>query len=163
MIILHKKCDLTNDEIKQFQQHIDAFYVVWIDLLSHEGVTNYIHMLGAGHIGEYLLHHHNLYKHSQQGWEAFNALLKTFFFRRTGRGGAGNKGTGKKSKIIPIARWLSRRMLWMMGYDYDRVLHELYDVLHESSNSDATDNSDTDSDIQSGYDSDNSVDMACGD
>jgi len=36
-------------------------------------------MLGAGHIGEYLLHHRNLYKHSQQGWEAFNALLKTFF------------------------------------------------------------------------------------
>jgi len=79
MILLCKKLDLTNDEIKQFQQHVDNFYVTWIDLLSQEGITNYIHMLGAGHIGEYLLYHHNLYKHSQQGWEAFNSLLKTFF------------------------------------------------------------------------------------
>ncbi len=79
MTLLRKKCDLTNEEIKQFQKQIDAFYVSWIALVSHEGVTNYIHMLGAGHISEYLLHHRNLYKHSQQGWEAFNALLKTFF------------------------------------------------------------------------------------
>jgi len=79
MLLLHQKCDLTNNDIKKFQQHVDTFYVSWIDLLSHEGITNYIHMLGAGHIGEYLLHHRNLYKHSQQGWEAFNSLLKTFF------------------------------------------------------------------------------------
>jgi len=44
---------------------MDDFYVTWIDLLLHEGVTtNYIHMLGAGHIGKYLLHYHNLYKHT---------------------------------------------------------------------------------------------------
>jgi len=86
MLLLRKKCDLTNDEIKQFQQHVDNFYVSWLDLLSHEGITNYIHMLGAGHIGEYLLHHRNLYKHSQQGWEAFNLLLKTFFSSNRQRG-----------------------------------------------------------------------------
>jgi len=79
MVLLRKKTDLSNDEVKRFQQHIDVFFVAWVSLLSHEGVTNYIHMLGAGHIGEYLLHHQNLYKHSQQGWEAFNALLKFFF------------------------------------------------------------------------------------
>jgi len=43
-----------------------------------------------------------------------------------------------KSKIIPIARWLSRRMLWMMGYDYDRVLEELYN-LHDAYDSDSDD------------------------
>jgi len=155
ILLLRKKCDLTNNEIKQFQQHVDNFYVPWIDLLSSEGVTNYIHMLGAGHIGEYLLHHRNLYKHSQQGWESFNALLKTFFFRRTGRGGAGNKGTGPKSKIIPIARWLSRRMLWMMGYDYDRVLEEINNLLgFDDSDSD---DSSTTTDI-GGYNIENNSD-----
>jgi len=79
MILLCKKLDLTNDEIKQFQQHVDNFYVTWIDLLSQEGIMKYIHMLRVGHIGEYLLYHRNLYKHSQQGWEVFNSLLKTFF------------------------------------------------------------------------------------
>jgi len=80
LLLLRKKTDLTNDEIKKFQKHVDAFFVSWVSLVSHEGVTNYIHMLGAGHIGEYLLYHCNLYKHSQQGWEGFNFLLKTFFF-----------------------------------------------------------------------------------
>jgi len=54
-------------------------------------------------------------------------------------------------------------MLWMMGYDYDRVLHELNDVLHESSDGGAMDNSDTDRDILSGYVSDKTIDMECGD
>jgi len=117
-------------------------------------------MLGAGHIGEYLLHHQNLYKHSQQGWEAFNALLKTFFFRCTGRGGAGNRGTGIKSKIIPIARWLSWRVLWLMGYNYNKVLHELnqeqhvYDRYDESDSDEESYCSDDDEIV---HDSDDSV------
>jgi hypothetical protein len=60
----------------------------------------------------------NLYEHSQQGWEAFNALLKTFFFRRAGRGG----GRGVRSKLKPIARWLQRRLLWMCGMTYEKLL-----------------------------------------
>ena len=47
-------------------------------------MTNYIHMLGSGHIAdEYRSEWKNLYQHSQQGWEAFKPLLKTFFFRRS--------------------------------------------------------------------------------
>jgi len=152
MLLMCQKCDLTNNDIKRFQQHVDTFYVSWIDLLLHEGITNYIHMIGAGHIGEYLLHHHNLYKHSKQGWAVFNSLLKTFFFHCTGRGGAGNKGTGAKSKILPIARWLLCCMLWMMGYDCNCVLQELYhDVVHNDFESDSNDNSSVNSED---YDSD---------
>jgi len=124
-MLLLPKTDLTNDEVKQFQQNVDAFFVSWVLLMSHEGVTNHIHMLGVGHIGEYLLHHWNLYKHSQQGWEAYNSLLKTFFFHCTGQGGAGNHGTGMKSKIIPIAQWLSWCVIWLMGFDYDKVVEQL--------------------------------------
>jgi len=153
MQLLRKKTDLSNDEVKLFQQHVDAFFVTWVSLESHEGVTNYIHTLGAGHIGEYLLHHRNLYKHSQQGWEAYNSLLKTFFFRRTGRGGAGNRGTSIKSKIILIARWLSRRVLWLLGYSYDTISEELLHVVPENDFDDdnngyesSTDNASTSSD-----------------
>jgi len=81
-------------------------------------------MLAAGHISEYLVYWGNLYDHSQQGWEAFNSLIKTFFFRRTGRGGAGNKGRGPKSRLRPIARWLSRRVVWMCGYDYSYIVEQ---------------------------------------
>ncbi len=117
-------------------------------------------MLGAGHIGEYLLHHCNLYKHSQQGWEAFNALLKTFFPIEQAGEGRGIKELGKKSKIIPIARWLSCCMLWMMGYDYNHVLEELHNVLHDDCAINSADDSGTDSNIVSGYESNNSGDDA---
>jgi hypothetical protein len=46
-----------------------------------EGVTNYIHMIGSGHVAVYLYKWKNLYQYLQQGWEAINSLIKTFFFR----------------------------------------------------------------------------------
>jgi len=106
-------------------------------------------VLGAGHIGEYLLYHRNLYKHLQQGWEGFNFLLKTFFFCCTGRGGAGNCGTSMKSKIKPIARWLSRRVVWLMGYDYDTIVQELAKLEHANDYDDDDSYDDSNSDIES--------------
>jgi len=120
--LLRKKSDFTNEQIDDFQLHVDSFFRLWVELCGQEGVTNYIHMLAAGHISEYLAHWRNLYAHSQQGWEAFNSLLKTFFFRRTGRGGAGNRGKGQKSKVIPIARWLSRRLIFICRISYDEII-----------------------------------------
>lgn len=120
MELVRKKDDFSDDEIAQFQCHVDLFFQDWVSLHGIEGVTNYLHMLSSGHISDYLFHWRNLYVHSQQGWEAFNSLLKTFYFRRTSHGGAaGNKGTSVKSKIIPIARWISRRIMWMCGFTFD--------------------------------------------
>lgn len=64
--------------IVEFQEQADLFFQNWIRLHGREGVTNYIHMLGSGHICEYLFYWGNLYAHSQQGWEAFNSLVKTY-------------------------------------------------------------------------------------
>ena len=113
IIILRQKTDYTESDIEMFQKKIDHFFHAWVDINGKEGVTNYVHMLASGHIAEYMRYWKNLYRNSQQGWEAFNSQFKTYFFRRTGRGGAGNKGTGDKSRLIPIARWLQRRMVWM--------------------------------------------------
>jgi len=66
--------------VESFQSHIDAFFVLWVNLTGHEGITNYIHVLASGHISEYLIYWGNLYNHSQQGWEAFNSLIKLFSF-----------------------------------------------------------------------------------
>jgi len=98
-------------------------------------------MLSAGHIGEYLLHHHNLDKHSQQGWESFNSLLKTFFFAVT-------HGTNMKSKIIPIAQWLSWHVLWLIGYDYTMLLDELLHVQQDQYNNE-NDSNESSSDDES--------------
>jgi len=80
-----KNTNLTVDEVESFQSHIHAFYVLCVNLTRHKGITNFIHMLASGHISEYILYWGNLYDHSQQGWEAFKSLIKTFFFCRTGQ------------------------------------------------------------------------------
>ncbi|KAL7567339.1 hypothetical protein ACA910_015711 [Epithemia clementina (nom. ined.)] len=42
----------------------------------------------------------------------FNNLIKVFYYRRTQRGGAARK-LGKKSRLLPIALWLQRQMVWL--------------------------------------------------
>ena len=63
---------------------------------------------------QYMRHWGNLTKYFQQGWEALNALIKLFFFRRTNKGG-GNSGNdkAKKSKLIPIGKLFQRRFFWI--------------------------------------------------
>jgi hypothetical protein len=63
-----------------------------------EGITNYIHMLGSGHIKHYMTIHHNLYKYSQQGWESLNEKFKLMLFNHMQRGG--NFGKKKQNDLI---------------------------------------------------------------
>jgi hypothetical protein len=112
MVLLRRKDDFTNEDIASYQHHADLFFQAWVMLWQKEGITNYIHMIGAGHISEYLYKWKNLYRFSQQGWESMNSLIKTFFFRRTSHGG-GVRGDSVKSRLIPIGRWLQRRLLFL--------------------------------------------------
>jgi hypothetical protein len=116
-VMIRKKDDFTDDEIEEYQRLADYFFDEWIQLYGTEGITNYIHMIGSGHVADFLYEHHNLYRHSQQGWEHLNSFLKVYFFRRTMRGGGTNGG----SKIKPVARWLARRMIWMSGTKYETI------------------------------------------
>ena len=126
MVLLRKKDDFTNEEIASFQGHADKFFQVWLQLFQKEGITNYIHMIGSGHIADYLYKWKNLYRFSQQGWEAMNSLIKTFFFRRTSHGG-GVRGESKKSRLVPIARWLQRRMIFLCRVDEHVIRQHVID------------------------------------
>jgi hypothetical protein len=80
-------------------------------MVGYDGVTNYIHMLGAGHIRYYLRKWGNLHRFQNQGWEAYNAMITSFWHHRTRKGG----GKLNRSKIVPIAQWILRLMLWKTG------------------------------------------------
>lgn len=120
MVLLRQRDDFTNAMIVSYQSHVDKFFQAWVLLWQKEGITNYIHMMGAGHIADYLYKWRNLYRYSQQGWEAMNSLVKTFFFRRTSHGG-GVRGSGKKSRLIPIARWLQRRLTFLCRFNENDI------------------------------------------
>lgn len=50
MQLLTLHCELMDDEINQFQDLVDDFFATWLDVFGEEGITNYVHMLGSGHI-----------------------------------------------------------------------------------------------------------------
>jgi hypothetical protein len=123
MELLRQRREFTDEEIKQYQYHIDNWFQVWIQLHGLHGCTNYMHVLSSGHLAEYLFKWRNLYHFSQQGWENFNHVFSTVYFRRTNHGGRRHKGA-IKSKLIGIARWLQRRLLWMTGLA-DKIMNQI--------------------------------------
>ena len=113
-----KKEDLSEKNIMEFQFHADMFFQLWVKIgKGLRATTNYVHILGAGHLSEYLDHWRNLYRHSQQGWEALNSMIRTFIYRRTARGG----GKHNRSILEPLARWLQRRLMWISGHTYEEM------------------------------------------
>jgi len=124
MIIVRQRKEYTDDEIISYQAHVDQWFRLWNELHGAEGCTNYVHMLSLGHLAEYMYKWRNMYRFSQQGWEKFNHVFSTVYFRRTNHGGRRHKDA-QKSKLIGIARWLQRRLLWMTGIG-DQIITDQY-------------------------------------
>jgi hypothetical protein len=117
MEILRKKSDYTDADITAFQDHIDIFYEKYIKETGVEGITNYIHMLGSGHIKYYMETHRNLYKYSQQGWESLNAKYKQVFFYHTQRGGNFGESNAENERhyLLSVMKAFQRELLWISG------------------------------------------------
>jgi hypothetical protein len=50
MKILHKQSEYTDDDLNRFQDLIDYFFKNYVRETGVQGITNYLHMLGSGHI-----------------------------------------------------------------------------------------------------------------
>ena len=90
-----------------FRRKGDTFFYPWIEMNGIEGVTNYIHQIGAGHLADFLVIYHNLYKYSQQSWEFGNHRAYGIYHKHSQRGGHGAKDD-LKSHIVPIFRYCTR-------------------------------------------------------
>ena len=103
-----------DEAIDELQLVLDDFFVFWIDLVGQDGITNYLHMLGAGHFRFFFRRWRNLYRYANQGWEHYNASVKSFFHKRMHRNGFVSHTT-ISSKIKPIGLWLLHCMMWKTG------------------------------------------------
>jgi hypothetical protein len=112
MEILRKQSDYTDKEIDLFQDLIDTFFEKYTSETGVEGITNYIHMLASGHTKYYMQMHRNLYKYSQQGWEALNSKYKQVFFRDTQQGGNYEKlhDENERYYLLSIIKAFQREM-----------------------------------------------------
>jgi hypothetical protein len=89
----------------------DEYFRKWIALAGYDGVTNYVHMLKAGHVRYYLRKWRNLNRFSNQGRENYNKLVAQFWHHRKTKGG----DRYNRSKTLQIAQWIQRLMLWRTG------------------------------------------------
>ena len=94
----------------KFQLDADEFCDAYFLLTGRDGMTNYFHLLKAGHYAYFLRKYHNLYRYSQQGWENINSRLKRTFHHNTQKGGCG------RSKLLPVIYTLLQDMLWQFGW-----------------------------------------------
>lgn len=156
LLILRKDTDATEDEIRAFQDHVDMWFSGWVQVFGKEGCTNYTHMLSSSHVMRYMQEWKCLNRFSQQGWEALNALIKSYFFRRTNRGGL-SKNSKNKSKLLGIARWLQRRIMWYSGHGDLLFCDKDDDGDDDSSYEDNNEVSTTTTDTDSNDDSDDEV------
>ena len=83
MMGLRQRSDFTDNDIIDLQRKIDLFYDGWYDLCGKDGLTNYIHLLGSGHVMYYLKKYKNLYRFSNQAWERLNSRIKMLYLQNT--------------------------------------------------------------------------------
>lgn len=107
--IIDKKTDLTDDEIDLFDDLVDDWFEEIVDNFGMDMITNYIHMLGSGHVSYFLRKYRNLYRYNQQGWEGLNCKITDIFFHHTNKGGG--KG-GNQLYIEAVGRMLLRDLMW---------------------------------------------------
>jgi hypothetical protein len=113
--------------IDTLQAKGNEFIEAWLLLLpGNMGMTNYFHIIAAGHLKYFLKEWRNLYRYSQQGWEGMNSVVKSLLHKRSQRGGHGGKRGERNSKTKPIARWSLRRMFFFSGDFKQKVLYKRF-------------------------------------
>jgi hypothetical protein len=85
-------------------------------------LPNYTHMLALGHVSAYVFHKccWGIFINTTTsiGGEAFNSLLKTFFFHHTqwGRSINGERQREQRQGLFQL-QWLQKRIMWLCTYD----------------------------------------------
>lgn len=110
--LLDSKKKFSFDEVCNFQRKADELCCLYFAETGWDGMTNYWHLLYAGHYAYFLNKYGNLYRYSQQGWENLNSILKRTFHQNTAKGGT----RGGTSKQLPVFYRILRRFMWSNGH-----------------------------------------------
>ena len=123
MVTLRSRKPFKHVDVLDFQSLADRFGDLWIKVAGRDGMSNYMHDLIAGHCSYFLFRYGNLYRFSQQGWEALMKKMKGTFHFATQRGGHGSK---MQSKILPICDFLLRELFWRFRDGDDFFKNKVY-------------------------------------
>ena len=101
--------EFSAEELEAYRANEVAFFTGVVREHGGEVVSNYMHMIGAGHFHDFMQRYGGLKKYSNDGWEALNADLQWWFHHCTQRGG--NQGKGEFEKIaLSLCRRTMRKL-----------------------------------------------------
>ena len=92
---------------------MDRYSEKWASLANRDSHTNYEHNIQSGHLSHYFDKLGNLYKYSQQGFEAMMSKIKCIYGRCTMPGG---NGAEVRSHILQECHFFIQMMLWNSVY-----------------------------------------------
>ena len=119
---LTRSSELEPSEMDELEAQIDAACTQLIAIAGIEGVTNYFHYLGSGHIMWMTRLHGNLWRFRNEGVEGLNGTLSLRYNKFNNKGG--NKGSSKDKQNKPnrncwafevLGSWMARLCMWQLG------------------------------------------------
>ena len=110
---INRRTEFKKGDVQESQAVADRYANSWRELCGRDGQTNYEHFLLTGHVSHYLTLYGNLYRFSQQGFEAMMSRVKCIYHKCTALGG---HGAVIRSHILQICHFLVRGMLWNSGH-----------------------------------------------
>ena len=117
--LMTKSVDYKPGEIDVLEGYIDRAYTKLLEIAGIEGLTNYFHYFGSGHIIWLTRIHGNLWRHRNEGVEGMNGVLSLRYNKFNNRGG--NKGRSKDGNnekceaFEVLGSWMSRLIMWQLG------------------------------------------------
>ena len=96
----------------QLEETITEFSEKWIRVAGIDGQTTYFHYIVSGHVVYFARKYKNYHRFSQQGWEALNARMKTYFLHHTQKAG---EGARHRSYLVSIYKYFQRSFAWRTG------------------------------------------------
>jgi hypothetical protein len=142
--LIEQHHDFTEDDILSLHRRSNIFMEQWTTLYGTKHMTNYIHIIGSSHLTYFVQKYGNLYRYSQQGWEALNQMLKHYYFNNTnhggsyGNGGKSEDGTYSRSVVCgdhcrPLMRLCQRTLMWKLGYGEAYFLRKEHSSMFQKS------------------------------
>jgi hypothetical protein len=96
---VQSKDHFNEEAVNNLQDLANNWFEHYINLAGRDdGCSNYTHLIALGHIASYLREWGDFYRYSQQGWEAYNSLLKSVYYHSTQRVGL----AARETKLLPV-------------------------------------------------------------
>ncbi len=114
--IMTKIVDYEPGDIDILEGYVDRAYTKLLEIAGIEGLTNYFHYFGSGHIIWMTRIHGNLWRHRNEGVAGMNGVLSLRYNKFNNRGG--NKGRSKDGNnekceaFEVLGSWMSRLIMW---------------------------------------------------